>query len=312
MIKFAFPWGLAILPIVVGLAIIFFIVILKRRQSTALFFSNVRLVKELSRVSTSSWKRWIPFMFDLLILCLMLVIASRPQALVKLPIQGYAVVLVIDISGSMMAKDFKPSRIAVARDAAKNLVMGLKGNYRLGIVAFNDKAKVVLKPTASKRDAILALATLDADYGGTAIGDAIYAGLVLLDSLDMPKKFMILLSDGENNSGSDPLKAAKEAKDSEVTIFTIGIGTARGAMIPGIPYPVRLDEATLKKIASMTGGQYFYAGSSSELYKVFNLLRDQVGFVKKYQDIAPILGAIGGLLVLLKLLTLCLIRASEL
>jgi len=110
----------------------------------------------------------------------------------------------------------------------------------------------------------------------------------------------------------NPILAAQDAKKHHVIIYTIGIGTSKGAYIPNIPYPVRLDDATLKRIASITGGKYYYAGNRWELNRIFSRIRDRVGFKKKYVDVSFILGGIILILLLIKWLTLSLIRYAEL
>ena len=311
--RLEFPWGIlfglvALIPFLLLVYITF-----RRRYYSALLFSNLPPLLETVRSFSQRywWKRALPITFDILIILLSSIIISRPHAVMKVPTRGYTLLLVLDVSGSMMARDFKPSRIEAAKNAAKILVRGLKGNPKIGVLVFDSKVEIMALPTEDKATVLKAIDRIKAHYGGTAIGDAIISAVSILSAVDDPMKFIVLLSDGESNVGMSPILAAKEAKKRNVVIYTIGIGTPQGAYIPNIPYPVRLDEATLKKIASITGGEYYYAGNRQQLNNIFAKIRDKVGFRKKYVDISFVIGGIILILMLIKWVILSLIRYSE-
>ena len=311
--KLEFPLGLLIGFLGLLLIAILMIVVFHRRYRTALLFSNFTpLLKAQERVGRKiSWKKLIPVLLDLLLVLLMGIIISRPHAVTRVIAKGYAVVLVIDISGSMMAKDFKPSRIEAAKQAAKLLVRGLKGHPKIGVVVFNNTSRVILVPTSDKVLVLRAIDSIKANYGGTAIGDGISSAVALLTAVEEPSKFIILLSDGENNMGMNPIQAAEIAKQYKIVIYTVGIGTRQGSYIPNVPYPVRLDEGTLKRIASITGGEYFYAQDKQKLMKIFSQIRDKVGFKKGYHDVSYVFATIGLLIIGFKWLLLALFRYAE-
>ncbi|MEN3015474.1 MAG: VWA domain-containing protein [bacterium] len=300
-INFAFPQifiaGIVIFPIIFLLIIAHFF----SRKNSVFLFTESRLLDSISYRRIGIRKLVIYFLEFLIILILFLAL-GRPQYPISLPVSGYAVGIIIDISGSMMATDFFPSRIAVAKDTAKIFVNNIKGNWEACLVTFNNNVFVNHSLTSSREDLLLALTQVNADYGGTAIGDAIMTTLAVLEGSSMPHKVIVLLTDGENNYGMDPIQAAQFAKSKKIPIYCIGMGTPAGTYIPGIPYPVRIDEATLKEIARVTGGEYYWGNNPSNLGKIYARLADKVGKVKKNQDISSIFAGIALFLLILKML----------
>ncbi|MFN3995387.1 MAG: vWA domain-containing protein [bacterium] len=311
-INFAFPqiWllGFFIFPVVFVLFIVHFLA----RKKSVLIFSEAKLLQNLVS-SKLGLKKILLYFFDFLIILVLFLTLARPQYPITLPVSGYAVGIIIDISGSMMATDFFPSRISVAKDVAKIFINKLKGNFEACLVTFNNNVFVNQSLTSSKEELLLSLAQVNANYGGTAIGDAITTTLAVLEGSSMPHKVIVLLTDGENNYGIDPIQAAQRAKTKKIPIYCIGMGTTSGAYIPGIPYPVRIDEATLKEIAKMTGGEYYWGNSTANLQKIYSNLAEKVGKVKKNQDISSIFAGVALLLVILKIMINSLfIRSVEL
>ena len=185
------------------------------------------------------------------------------------------IVLVIDISSSMLATDFKPNRLEVVKKTAKNFINKRKED-RLGILVFAGESFIQCPLTIDK-DVLLSLmdevSVAQQSYDGTAIGMAIANATNRLRNSASKSKVMILLSDGSNNSGElDPSTAADLAKQFNIKIYTIGAGTNDDvSFIPGRGY-IRneIDEKSLKAIAKKTGGQYFRATNSNALEKIYS------------------------------------------
>ena len=300
-ISFAFPQVFLLGFLLFPAVLIFLILYYYNRKRSVILFSEYRTLEKIA-ISRVSFRRFLVVFLDILAIVVLFLALGRPQAPITLPASGYAVGIIIDISGSMMATDFWPSRISVAKDAAKIFINNLKGNFEACIVTFNNNVFVNQALTSSKEDLLLSLSLVNANYGGTAIGDAIITTLAILENSSMPHKVIVLLTDGENNAGVDPIIAAKKAKDKKIPIYTVGLGTTTGAYIPGIPYPVRIDEATLREISKLTGGEYYYGNNVENLKKSYKILSEKVGKIKKNQDISSIFAAIALLILIIKLI----------
>lgn len=311
-INFAFPQILVIGFIIFPVVFIFFLAHFLSRKKSVFIFSEAKLIDSLA-VSKVGLKRFFLYFLDFLVVLILFLALARPQYPITLPVTGYAVGIIIDISGSMMATDFFPSRIAVAKDVAKMFINKLKGNFEACLVTFNNNVFVNQGVTSSREDLLLSLAQVNANYGGTAIGDAIMTTLAVLEGSSMPHKVIVLLTDGENNYGIDPIQAAQRAKNKKIPIYCVGMGTAGGAYIPGIPYPVRIDEATLKEIAKITDGEYYWGNSTANLAKIYSHLAEKVGKIKKNQDISSLFAGFALFVIILKIMINSLfIRSVEL
>jgi Ca-activated chloride channel family protein len=237
----------------------------------------------------------------------------------------------MDVSGSMRAADVQPNRLAAAQAAAKAFVAEVPMNVRIGVVSFAGTAAVVQAPTQSREDVvaaierfqlqrgtaigsgiIVALATIFPD-AGIDVSSMIYGRDALRDARRTPpadpaksqKAFtpvppgsytsavIILLTDGQRTTGPDSIDAAKMAADRGVRVYTVGIGTTAGEVIgfEGWSMRVRLDEATLKQIANLTLGEYFYAGSAADLKKVYQTLNSRVVMEKKQTEVTALFAA---------------------
>jgi len=215
---------------------------------------------------------------------LILLAAARPQGgreVREVVSEGIDIMLAIDISGSMRSEDFRPkNRLFVARQVAKEFVRGRQQD-RIGLVAFAGQSELI-SPLTLDYDGLSAL--IDGlDFGqlpdGTAVGSAIAQAAERLHKAPGKSKVLILLTDGINNAGAiDPITAAKLAKAVGVRIYAIGAGTQGMAPFP-VDDPVlgrhyvwvasEVDEATLKEVASVTGGRYFRATSAELLAQVY-------------------------------------------
>ncbi|MGW3795357.1 VWA domain-containing protein, partial [Micromonospora arida] len=202
----------------------------------------------------------------------------------------------LGVSTSMLATDVEPDRLAAAKEAARRFVEGLPDEFNVGLVAFAGSA-AVLVPPSTDRDAldegIDRLAEGITGVQGTAIGEAINTSLGAVKSLDSeaaketPPARVILLSDGANTSGMDPMEAAAEAVKAEVPVHSISFGTPSGFVDRGgRPIQVPVDGQTLKAVAEETGGMFHEASTTDELRAVYDDIGSSVGYRTERQDIS--------------------------
>lgn len=226
--------------------------------------------------------RHVPFLLNMIVIGALVVGFSRPRTSSdgeNIYTEGIDIALVIDISGSMLAEDFRPNRIEAAKAVARDFVDG-RTNDRIGLVIFAGQSFTQCPMTLDYRvlKDLLQQVKPGVVEDGTAIGMAIAQGVNRLKDSKAKSKVMILLTDGVNNRGEiDPLTATQIAQTFGIRIYTIGVGTVGEAPYPvqtpfGVRYqnvPVDVDEKTLQKIAEMTGGQYFRATNNRSLKQIY-------------------------------------------
>jgi Ca-activated chloride channel family protein len=334
MMTFEWPlmlWFLLALPLLVVL----YIFILRRRKRAAVRYANLDLVRAAIGAG-SHIRRHVPPVLMLLALAAVLLAAARPIATVTLPTQQETIILAMDVSGSMRAADVQPNRLQAAQAAAKSFVAELPSRTKVGVVAFAATASVVQAPTLSREDLvaaidrfqlqrgtatgsglIVALATLFPD-AGIDVGQFIYGRSKQDESRSGPigepgkpkepfkpvapgsnaSAAIILLSDGQRTTGPDAVDAARMAADRGVRVYTVGVGTKEGETIgfEGWSMRVRLDEESLKRVAEMTRGEYFYAGNAVDLKKIYQSLNARIAFEKKQTEVSALFAAAGALL----------------
>ncbi len=213
----------------------------------------------------------------------LLVIAAARPALATEVANEPTVVLAFDTSLSMEATDVAPSRIVAARDAAHRFIEVVPAGVRVGLVAFDQTARVIIPPTTSKIVLDRAIDRLSLGEG-TAIGEAIYTSLDLLES-DVPADAgeassgsIVLMSDGETTMGRPEGQAAREAKRRGVKVSTVAFGTDNGSVVVDfLPVPVPVDRQALRDIAETTDGKAFEADSAQEIVSVFEDIGEGVG-----------------------------------
>lgn len=268
------------LLLIIPLLIIWYI--LKNSTTFAeLKFSSFSPFKNL-RKTTKQKAYHLLFVLRILALILLILALARPQSSMKkhnVNIEGIDIVMAYDISGSMLAEDFKPNRLESARDVAINFING-RPNDRIGLVIFSGEAFTQCPLTSDH--AVLKNLFLSVKSGiiedGTALGDGLATAISRIKDSKALSKVVILLTDGVNNMGSvDPLSAADIAKMYGIRIYTIGVGTTGMAPYPfqtpfGIQYQnveVKIDESLLKQISRITNGNYYRATSKTKLEKIF-------------------------------------------
>ncbi len=320
-------WLLLAVPVLVAV----YWWLLRRKKKASLRFASLSIVREAMDTGPS-FRRHIPPILFLLAITMMLLAASRPFAVVTLPMQQETIMLAMDVSGSMRATDVLPTRMVAAQNAAKAFLAELPRNIKVGIVAFAGSAQVAQIPTLNREDLVSAIDRFQLQRG-TAIGNGIVMSLatlfpdagidlaqlqygnrqrgVAID--DKPKEkqeftpvapgsyssaAIILLTDGQRTTGVDSLEAAKLASERGVRVYTVGVGTTSGETIgfEGWSMRVKLDEETLKAIANKTQADYFYAGTAADLKKVYETLSSRLTVEKKETEISGLLALVAAAL----------------
>lgn len=213
----------------------------------------------------------------------LIVILARPQLKDNwrtTSTEGTDIVLAIDVSSSMLARDFKPDRMGAAKSVAAKFIQGRESD-NIGLVIFAGESLTGVPMTVDRALLLNYIEGIHMEMleDGTAIGDGIATSLNRLKEGKAKSKSIILLTDGSNNTGVvAPVTASEVAKELGVRIYTIGVGTNGNAPYPTrnmfgkiefVPQPVVIDEATLKTIASNTGGKYFRATDNKTLEAIF-------------------------------------------
>jgi Ca-activated chloride channel family protein len=245
------------------------------------------------------WRRHVPLLAFLLALAILVVAAAKPQRTVAVPVEHAQIMLLTDVSGSMLATDVRPNRLVAARRAAKTFIDKVPKQVNVGIEAFNQTPQVLANPTTDRDALDLALGRLKSS-GGTATGEAIQTATRVLQqapSLDnkKPPSAIVLLSDGASTKGVDPVAAAQAAAKLKIPVYTVTLGTAGGTItVPRTPSnpaagtvtkPVPPDEASLRQIAQASGGKSYSAESASDLSDVYDRLGSQLGTKQEPREI---------------------------
>lgn len=301
--KFLWPGAFAALALI-PLLILLFAWRQRRRRRFAVRYSSLSLVRA-AIPAQSRLRRYLPMALFFLALASLTFALARPVTVTEVPAGRATVMLALDVSGSMNQTDIEPTRLLAAKDAAYRFIDRQKSTNQVGIVAFGGYAALIQPPTTDAEKLKQAVRLLGTERR-TAIGEGIITSLETITDTnpsppvqvnpeaagllgaDYRPDIIVVLTDGVSNSGMDPLLAAQQAADNKVRVYTIGYGTERGSFGRGgfggrQPPQGRgggffgggrfgIDEATLKAVASMTGGEYYKAESANELQKVFDSL----------------------------------------
>ena len=318
-----FLWLLALIPALIGL----YVLALRRKKRLAVRYASLSMVRDALGMG-QRMRRHIPPLLFLIGLALMIVAIARPTATVRLPTQHETVILAMDVSGSMRAVDVKPTRLAPAQEAARAFIHDQPGNVKIGIVSFAGTAAVVQPPTDNRDDLFAAIDRFElqratAVGSGLLVSlKAIFPDVefdlrasnprvskdnphgVAIDEAKKPAKeppapvppgsyksaVIILLTDGQTTTGPDPIEAAKMAAERGVRVYTVGVGTVQGEVIgwEGWSMRVRLDEDSLKQIANVTRGEYFYAGNATDLKNVYKSMSSKMELTKQQTEITAL------------------------
>jgi len=264
-----------------------------RISSSTLFEGNFRRKGEL--------RYKIILYLKILTLVLIIIAIARPRKIDQLQMMNVNVVdiiLVIDISSSMLAEDFKPNRLEAVKEAALNFIAN-RPEDRIGLLVFAGETFIQCPLTTDKQvlsSLLKDIRIAEKEYDGTAIGMAIANATNRLRDSKAKSKVMILLSDGSNNAGElDPITAADLANQFDIKIYTIGAATDQSlTYIPGVGRMINeIDEETLIEIAKETGGEYFRAKDKdmlSEIYAQIDSMERTEIEVKSYTKYKELFG----------------------
>lgn len=278
-ITFANPvylWFLLIIPL---LAV--FYILRQQKTSPSLIFSSVQQLRN-TQGSFRIILRHILFGFRMIVIALLVIIIARPQSTdywEDVSTEGIDIMLAMDISSSMLARDFKPDRLEAAKNVATEFISG-RTYDRMGLVIFSGESFTQCPLTTDHAVMINLMREMQSGMieDGTAIGLGLATAVNRIKDSEAKSKVIILLTDGVNNRGEiAPVTAAEIAKTLGVRVYTIGVGSRGMAPYPvqtaaGIRYrnmQVEIDEEVLKEIAAMTGGQYFRATDNESLNKIY-------------------------------------------
>lgn len=290
------------------------------------------------RVSTiAPWKsggmsvlavlRHLPFIFRIGALCFIIVALARPRSSTeteKVDTEGIDIVFAIDVSTSMLARDFTPDRISAAKDIAIEFI-SQRPSDRMGIVVFAGESYTQCPLTTDRATLINLMKEVQTGLidDGTAIGNGLATAVARMKDSDAKSRVIILITDGVNNMGEvAPLTAAEVAKTYGVRVYTIGVGANGTAPYPMMtPFGVQMqnvqveiDEDLLKQVADMTGGRYYRATDNTKLAEIYSEInkmekaRTTVDNFPVYKELFPKYAFAALVLLLLELVTRLLIR----
>lgn len=334
------PWALVGL-VAVPLLLAAYVWQLRRRRRRAVRLSSLALVRAAAP-PRRAWRRHVPVALLLAALALLGFAAARPQVGVEVPISRSTMILALDVSGSMCATDVDPNRLAAAQNAVREFVAAQDPGTSVGLVLFSGFAQVAVAPTTEREPLLRALEGLTTGRG-TTIGAAILKSVDAIAEIDpdvapadvdgspgpptpVPPRapgtyapeIVVLLTDGANTRGVDPIEAARAAADRGVRVYPIGFGTRNpttmvcssaqlGGRIDGFGGTRRsgggasylvADEPTLREVASVTGGEYFAAQDAERLQDVLTELPRTVATQHRDVELTVWLAGLAAALVL--------------
>ena len=268
----------------------------------------------VKRTTLASSIRHIPFVLRILALSLIVVAIARPRSsevIEKIDAEGIDIVLAMDVSTSMLARDFTPDRISASKDIAIEFI-AQRPTDRMGIVVFAGESYTQCPLTTDRAALINMMKEVETGLidDGTAIGNGLATAIARMKDSDAKSRVVILLTDGVNNSGEvSPQMAVEIAKTYGIRVYTIGVGREGMA-----PYPVmtpwgvevrnlevEIDEDLLKQIADETGGRYFRANDNTKLAEIYDEI-NQMEKARTTVDSFPVYKELFGKYALLALL----------
>ncbi len=275
---------------------------------------------------SSTWRRRIPAACTVIGLTILVLSLARPQSVIGVPRLEGTVLLAFDVSGSMAATDLAPTRMEAAKAAALAFVADQPPSVRIGVIAFSDTGFSIQVPTGDRSQVEAAIQRL-APERGTSLAQGILQSLAVLEADEHPPStdyytngsppptpqptpvpkgtyapaIIVLISDGENTEGRDPLEAAGAAADRGVRIDTVGIGTPGGTTleVEGFRVHTQLDEAALKAIAGRTDGTYYAAADQGDLAKIYGDVGSHLVVRTEPFELTPLFASAGFLLLVI-------------
>jgi Ca-activated chloride channel homolog len=284
----SFDWPIALVALVlVPALLVAYIVRERRRTAFAAGFANPSLLPNVVDRKPGLW-RHVPLVLLMLGFTAIVLGVARPHATVSVKREEATVVLAMDVSRSMKAKDVEPTRLGAAQEAAKAFAEQVPEKFRIGLVSFATRAVVGLPPTEDRQLVEAALDAL-APGEGTAIGDAVALSTQLGQGRrardgSLPPRSVLLISDGTRDGGAvEPQAAATRAKELKVPVYTVLVGTPAGVveetLTGGLRQTIRVPPSpeTLEQIAQLSGGEFFTATDAEGLKRVYEELGSRLG-----------------------------------
>lgn len=327
--------------------------LLRRKRKFAVRYASLSLIRA-ALPKRRRWRQHLPFALFLLSMSSLIIAVSRPQAVVEVPLSRTTIILALDVSRSMCSIDVEPNRLTVAQEAATAFIEDQVDGTQIGIVAFAGLAELTVPPTTDKKALIDAINGFTTSLG-TAIGSATLKSIDAIAQInpDVPSSgvdaskqtdqdsllasdeyvpdIIVLLTDGANSQGVNPIRAAEFAADRRVRVYTIGFGTddpidmvctpqqlgsdafnfnggfggagfggsgfgGGGGNFDGFRRFLVIDEPTLQGIADITGGTYYRAENASQLLDVFLNLPTQLVLQEEKLELSVAFSALGALL----------------
>ncbi|WP_373532693.1 VWA domain-containing protein [Vampirovibrio sp.] len=324
---FEWPWALLLLLLIPGFWWLYMRRIRQKLVRLSLQFSYAAVVEQI-KAQPALWKRLLLPLSVSAIIALLVIGLARPTVTAKVGVQSADIMLVLDISLSMLAEDIKPDRMNAAKEAAIQFVQSLPSDARIGLEFFAGDNYVVSPPTSRHEEIIAYLRALKREdlKPRTEIGSALRTALQILNQQSesavttstpkaentqqsaptpsKPDQVIILLSDGDSHEGFPWNEAAKQARAANVTIHTIGVGSAEGSSIvyQGVELPVLFDETTLRQTAELGGGSYFRVFKKADFRKVYEQIHQRtVHYEQRDIDLAFAMAGAGLLTLLIAL-----------
>jgi Ca-activated chloride channel family protein len=304
-----FTWPLVLIALLlIPLAVFVYVRRERRRDNAVARFGNPALYPNLVP-SPPGWRRHLPVALLLLALTALLVGAARPSATVSERREEATIMLAVDVSFSMAAKDVKPTRLAAAQAAADKFLDTVPTKVSVGVVSFGTHARPVLLPTTDRNLARTAIAALRPGEGtalGDGIGISLRAGGARAPGRNHPPLALLVLSDGAQTQGRlTPTAAARLARQRSVPVYTVALGTQNGVVVRPLQgglqerIAVPPDPQTLHRISDLTGGEFFAAPNADQLKRVYERLASQLGHKRGRHEITSAFAGGGAILLLL-------------
>lgn len=252
------------------------------KKESILKFSTLKIIKQ-TNAKNNAFRKHIPFVLVLVVLSLIIIALANPQIVTIGNEKGVNLGIVLDGSESMAASDYEPTRLDAAKNAITSLVTKTGKTSNVGVVLFETGAGTISYLSPIKEKALTSISSIQQGTGATAMGDGLSLGVDMVSSILDKKRVIILLSDGIHNSGLvTPEQATQYAVLNNVQVHTIGIGSEEPVYlrddIYGEPQFAELDEETLQKIASSTGGNYFKSLDEQTLNQILLELKTNLEY----------------------------------
>lgn len=294
---FAHPSYVAVATIAAAVFLALYRWIEARKRAHTLQYSHLSFL-----IGATQPRSWIPRLFSgalVVAIALVLLALAGPRVHAAVPIAG-SVVLCIDTSGSMSTRDVQPTRAQAAIAAMRAFIDGTPDRTAIGLISFATGAQAIIAPTRDRDQLHAVLQAVPPPNGATAIGDALSLAQRILPKTG--HRIVVLITDGENNYGEDPMAAAQALAIQHIPIYTIGIGTNSGALIPGTLEAAGINEDALRAYATATGGAYSRVDNAVQLRDALTQLGRSTTLRPTNVDVSLATAVTGGVLLALTIL----------